>query len=78
MGPDAAKLEARLKAADRNAHNIGKLGIGTNSKARVAGAVLEDEKVLGTVHIALTDNTALVGGHAKSKIHLEILLQPTV
>jgi len=79
VGPDAAKLEARLKAADKNAYNIGELGIGTNPKARVTGAVLEDEKVLGTVHIALGDNTSYVGGQTKSKIHLDgILFKPTV
>lgn len=79
IGPDAAKLEAKLKAADKNAYNIGELGIGTNSKARITGAVLEDEKVLGTVHIALGDNTSYVGGHTKSRIHLDgILFQPTL
>lgn len=79
IGSDAAKLEAKLKAADRNAYNIGELGIGTNSKARITGAVLEDEKVLGTVHIALGDNTSYVGGHTKSRIHLDgILFQPTL
>jgi len=78
-GPDAAKLESLLKAADKNAYNIGELGIGTNPKARITGKVLEDEKVLGTVHIALGDNTSYQGGHTKSKIHLDgILFQPTV
>ena len=78
-GPDAAKLEKVLKSADENAYNIGELGIGTNPKARLTGRVLEDEKVLGTIHIALGDNTSYVGGHTKSKIHLDgILLQPTV
>jgi len=78
-GPDAAKLEAKLKAADKNAYNIGELGIGTNPKARITGAVLEDEKALGTVHIALGDNTSYVGGHTKSKIHIDgILFQPTL
>ncbi len=79
VGADAAKLEAKLKAADKNAYNIGELGIGTNPKARVTGAILEDEKVLGTVHIALGDNTSFSGGHTKSKIHMDgILFQPTV
>jgi leucyl aminopeptidase (aminopeptidase T) len=79
VGPDAAKLEAKLKAADKNAYNIGELGIGTNPKARITGAILEDEKVLGTVHIALGDNTSYKGGRTKSKVHLDgILLQPTV
>ena len=69
----------RLKSVDENAFNIGELGIGTNPKARVTGAVLEDEKVLGTVHIALGDNTSYVGGHTKSGTHLDgILFQPTV
>jgi len=78
-GPDAAKLEGKLKSADRNAYNIGELGIGTNPKARLTGNVLEDEKVLGTVHIALGDNTSYTGGHTKSKFHEDgILFQPTV
>ncbi len=78
-GPDGAKLEGLLKKADRNAYNIGELGIGTNPKARISGKVLEDEKVLGTVHLALGDNTSYQGGHTKSKIHVDgILFQPTV
>ncbi len=78
-GADATKLEELLRAADRNAYSIGELGIGTNSKARISGEVLEDEKVLGTVHIALGDNTSYQGGHTKSKSHLDgILFQPTV
>lgn len=79
QGPDASQLESLLKSADKNAYNIGELGIGTNPNARLTGVVLEDEKVLGTVHIALGDNTSYVGGHTKSKIHEDgILLQPTV
>jgi len=78
-GPDATKLEELLKKADKNAYNIGELGVGTNPKARISGEVLEDEKVLGTVHVALGDNTSYQGGHTKSKIHLDgMLFQPTV
>jgi leucyl aminopeptidase (aminopeptidase T) len=78
-GPDATKLKSRLDAADKNAYNIGELGIGTNPKARITGNVLEDEKVLGTVHIALGDNTSYTGGHTKSKFHEDgILFKPTV
>jgi leucyl aminopeptidase (aminopeptidase T) len=79
VGPDAARLKSILEAADKNAYNIAELGIGTNPKARLIGNVLEDEKVLGTVHIAVGDNTSFPGGHTKSNIHLDgILLQPTV
>lgn len=78
-GPNASQLEGILKKADKNAFNIGELGIGTNSKAMLTGNVLEDEKVLGTVHIAFGDNTSYTGGHTKSKIHMDgILLQPTL
>jgi aminopeptidase len=78
-GSDAAKLRSILIAADKNAYSIAELGIGTNAKARIIGNVLEDEKVLGTVHIAVGDNTSFVGGHTKSNIHLDgILVQPTV
>jgi leucyl aminopeptidase (aminopeptidase T) len=78
-GPDADSLKRILESADENAYNIGELGIGTNPKAKLCGAVLQDEKVLGTVHIALGDNTSYSGGHTKSKIHLDgILLNPTL
>ena len=40
---------------------------------------LKMKKVLGTIHIALGDNTSFAGGHTKSKIHPDgILSQPTV
>jgi len=78
-GPDATQLQSVLKAADKNAYNIAELGVGTNPKARIIGNVLEDEKVLGTVHVAVGDNTSFTGGHTKSNIHLDgILFQPTV
>jgi leucyl aminopeptidase (aminopeptidase T) len=79
VGADAFRLKGILEKADVNAFNIAELGIGTNDKARLTGNVLEDEKVLGTVHIALGDNTSFPGGRNKSKIHLDgILLNPTL
>jgi leucyl aminopeptidase (aminopeptidase T) len=78
-GADASKLENLLRRGDENAFNVGELGVGTNAKARLTGAVLEDEKVLGTVHVALGDNSSYPGGHSKSNIHMDgILLEPTV
>lgn len=39
------------------AKNIAEFGFGTNPEAEIIGNVLQDEKVLGTVHIALGDNS---------------------
>lgn len=74
----AADLESLLKPFGKPARNIAELGIGTNPKARLIGSVLEDEKVLGTVHLALGDNKSM-GGRVKVPSHLDgILLKPTL
>jgi len=54
------------------------LGVGTNDKAKVIGNVLEDEKVMGTVHIAMGNNVAF-GGTIDVPVHLDcIILNPTL
>jgi len=46
----------KAKEYSKNATNLGELGVGLNPKAKIVGNVLEDEKVLGTVHLAIGSN----------------------
>lgn len=60
----------------KNAMNIGELGIGLNRSAKITGAMLEDEKVYGTCHVAVGKN---YDEDAPSLIHLDGLIKrPTV
>jgi leucyl aminopeptidase (aminopeptidase T) len=75
---DAEKLKFILDKYDKEARNIAELGIGTNPQASLSGRVLEDEKVMGTIHLAIGSNIGF-GGLVQVPIHLDgILLKPTL
>jgi len=77
-GEEALTLEEMLKPKGRDAYNVAELGIGTNDQAIVTGMILEDEKVMGTAHIALGNNITM-GGTCSVGIHLDgVILKPTV
>ncbi|MFC1726024.1 aminopeptidase [candidate division KSB1 bacterium] len=77
-GKEAEELNKLVDQFGKPARNIAELGIGTNFKARITGNVLEDEKAVGTVHIALGDNISM-GGNVKVPSHLDgIIKNPTV
>lgn len=58
--------------------NIAELGIGTNDKATRPDNILETEKILGTIHIALGDNSGF-GGKVSVLFHQDfIFFKPTV
>lgn len=58
--------------------NIAELGIGTNDKAHRPDNILETEKILGTIHIALGDNSSF-GGTVSVPFHEDfIFFKPTV
>jgi aminopeptidase len=72
------KLSKMLDNVGKDARNIAEFGIGTNDSAKLSGLILEDEKVLGTVHIALGNNVSM-GGRVNVPIHLDgVMKKPTV
>lgn len=76
-GKHAEKLVSMLDAVGEKARNIAELGIGINPEAKLIGNVLEDEKVGGTVHIALGDNSCF-GGDVIAGIHLDGIIKKPV
>jgi leucyl aminopeptidase (aminopeptidase T) len=77
-GEEVLTLKKILSEADENAYCIAELGVGTNRVAGLMGSILVDEKVFGTVHVAIGNNR-FFGGQQHSKIHLDgVLLEPTL
>jgi leucyl aminopeptidase (aminopeptidase T) len=77
-GTEAARLESIIDNVGPAARQIAEIGIGTNDKAEVKGVVLEDEKVMGTIHLALGNDVGF-GGTNDVPIHVDgVILKPTV
>ncbi len=75
---DNVHLYKILKKYGPKSRNVAELGIGTNNFAKITGEVLEDEKVLGTIHIAFGNNFAF-GGKVAVPIHLDgVIKSPTL
>jgi leucyl aminopeptidase (aminopeptidase T) len=76
--PEGRQLMDRLTDAGELGTNLAELGIGTNEKAGVTGNILEDEKILGTVHVAF-GASAGIGGNVTVPVHLDcLILEPTL
>ncbi len=76
--PSGERLLRMLRAAGPHGANLAELGVGTNERARLSGNALEDEKILGTVHVAFGASTGL-GGTVRVPIHLDcVVMSPTV
>ena len=73
----AEYLKIKLSERTENA-NIAELGIGTNDRASRPDNILESEKILGTIHIALGDNSSF-GGRVRTPFHQDfVFFQPTL
>lgn len=70
-------LRAKLAEREDNS-NIAELGIGTNKGASRPDNILESEKISGTIHIALGDNSSF-GGRVRTPFHQDfIFFKPNV
>jgi leucyl aminopeptidase (aminopeptidase T) len=72
-GPEGEQLMALLTGAGEQGTNLAELGVGTNDRATLTGNVLEDEKMLGTVHVAF-GASAGIGGTVAVPIHLDVIV----
>lgn len=71
---EATKLSKMLDSVGRDGRAVAEFGIGTNYKAKISGNILEDEKVLGTIHIAFGNNISF-GGKIDVPIHIDCVVR---
>lgn len=77
-GKQAEELLTKMEKYEPEAKILGEFGIGANRAARISGVPLEDEKVLGTAHVAFGKNASF-GGAVDCPIHLDcIFRRPSV
>lgn len=78
QGSEGKRLLELLAAAGPDGTNLAELGVGTNERAGLTGNILEDEKMLGTVHVAF-GASAGIGGTVSVPVHLDcVVLEPTL
>jgi leucyl aminopeptidase (aminopeptidase T) len=78
-GKQAQILTAALDSHnDRNCYNVAELGIGLNPNAQLTGRMLDDEGVMGTIHIGIGTSHTL-GGRVVAPTHYDLLMwQPII
>jgi leucyl aminopeptidase (aminopeptidase T) len=77
-GPEGERLVELLTRHGEDGTRIAELGIGTNECAVLTGEILEDEKILGTCHIAF-GASAGIGGDVQVAVHLDcVVTRPEV
>ncbi|AYO29742.1 aminopeptidase [Biomaibacter acetigenes] len=75
---DGAKEWLEMLGSSNTARNVAEFGIGTNPNAILSGNILEDEKILGTIHVAFGSNNTF-GGKVSAGVHMDaVVLEPTV
>ncbi|MQA73499.1 MAG: aminopeptidase [Solirubrobacterales bacterium] len=75
-GTVGERLLELLSVGGEDGTNVAELGVGTNEKAILSGEVLEDEKLLGTCHVAFGASAA-IGGTVQVPVHLDcVVMKP--
>jgi leucyl aminopeptidase (aminopeptidase T) len=72
-GAEGERLLEALRVHGDPGTNLAELGVGTNDRATLTGNVLEDEKILGTAHVAFGASAA-IGGTVAVPIHLDVVV----
>jgi leucyl aminopeptidase (aminopeptidase T) len=72
-GDGAAAFLAHLDAHGPLGRNLAELGVGTNDRATLTGNTLEDEKILGTAHVAF-GASAGIGGTVTVAVHEDVVV----
>jgi aminopeptidase len=72
-GPEGEQLLETLRTHGAAGTNLAELGVGTNERARLTGNILEDEKLLGSIHVAF-GASAGIGGTVAVPIHLDVVV----
>jgi len=72
-GLAAKRLRQYLGKYGTDSRLIAEFGMGTNDALRISGHTLEDEKILGTIHIAVGNNISF-GGNNAVPIHLDAVV----
>ena len=77
-GADGERLVELLTGHGDAGRNLAELGVGTNDRAKMTGNVLEDEKILGTIHVAFGASAA-IGGTVTVPVHIDVVVvDPTL
>jgi aminopeptidase len=77
-GPEGERLFELLSEHGEDGMRIAELGIGTNERAILSGEIIEDEKILGTCHVAF-GASAGIGGTVRVPVHLDcVVTRPDV
>lgn len=75
---EAHRVKVQFDGFGLRGYSVAELGIGTNADAKLTGIILEDEKVLGTAHVALGNNLSF-GGSIDVPVHIDgVFTKPTI